>query len=97
MHAVAIATLCLAATLGIGFLLAGFCALLAHHDGEIRRFQTEYARARDRGPWQEYLAHWRIYTPPMIVAHWQTRPEVRKSVWVGVIASLIATVAAHFV
>jgi hypothetical protein len=44
-----------AATLAGGFLLAGFCALLAHDDADERGFNEKLAEAKSKGPWQEYL------------------------------------------
>jgi hypothetical protein len=96
MHIAAVITVCLAGTVGGGFVMAALITLLLHDDAEAREFQKEYAEASRRGPWHAYMMHWRVFRVSWIISHWKTRPEARIAVWVGLVASAIAVVAAEF-
>ena len=98
MHTAGIITLCFASTLAAGFLLAGFCALLAHDDADERRFNEKLAKAKRKGPWQEYLTMRReALRFSQVVSHWRSRPEVRLSIWLGLVSGVIAVGASLFI
>ena len=97
MHAAAVIVLCFAGTAAAGFLLAGFCALLAHDDADLRRFQDRVAEARRIGRWEAYWAMRReSFHISDCVSHWRTRPEVRRSIWLSLVLGLITAIAALF-
>lgn len=98
MHIAAIITVCFGATLTAGFLLGGFCALLAHDDEDLRRFCEKMAEAEQKGFWQKYLTMRReALRMSQIVAHWRSRSEVRQSIWVGLACAVITLIAAQFI
>jgi len=54
MDTALIITVCLSGTVGAGCLLAGFCALLAHDDADLRRLQEKVTEARRVSRWAAY-------------------------------------------
>ncbi len=97
MHTAAVITLCLTATVAAGALLAGFCALLAHDDADLQRFEEKVAAARRVSRWAAYWTARREALPiSAIVSHWRARPEVRRWIWIGLASALVAIVAARF-
>jgi hypothetical protein len=97
MHTAAVIVLCFAATAAAGFLLAGFCALLAHDDADLQRLQDKVAEARRVGRWEAY---WTMRREALrasdVLSHWRTRPEVRRSIWLGLAFGIITLIAVQF-
>jgi len=98
MHITAIITLCFSATLSAGFLLAGFAALLSQDDVDHRRFEQKVSEARRFGSWKVYRTMRRESLPiSQIAAHWRTRSEVRRLIWIGLAFSIATFIAAQFI
>ena len=95
MHTAAVIVLCVAAAAAAGFLLGGFCALLAHDDADLRRFEDKVAEAKRVGPWEAYFTMRReALRLSDVVSHWRTRAEVRRSIWIGLASGAVAVIAA---
>ena len=97
MHTAAVITLCFSATLGAGFLLAGFVALLSLDDADQQRYREKVADAKRVGGWKEYWAIRDSLPLSQIVSHWRTRPESRRLILIGLAFGIVTLVAAFFV
>jgi hypothetical protein len=98
MHTAAIIIVCFGAVFTAGFLLAGFAALLTPDDDELKRFKQELAAAKQKGIWEEYLAMRRGALPfSHLPPHWRSRPDARRSIWIGFVSAVITLIAAQFI
>jgi hypothetical protein len=92
----ALAALCLSATAATGFFVGGLTALYSPDDSEIQQAQKKIAEARSRGWLEQYLTMRRESGKANPVAHWRTRPGVRRAIWTGLVFSLLALIASRF-
>ena len=100
MNTLALIITCIAGAFAFAFLLAGYVALLSQDQSEIDDFQRRYSELTSRGiaGYFKRLRWVRREALPIsqIVSRWRTRPEVRRLIWVGLLALAVALISGHF-
>lgn len=80
--------------------MAGFTALLSQEQSEIDDFQRRYRELNFRGLLGVFR-RWRwikceSMPDSQIITHWRMRPEVRWSIYMGLLFFVIALISGHF-
>lgn len=80
--------------------MAGYAVLLSQDQHEINDLQRRYRALAFRGvlaPFRRWRWMRREALPlSQIVKHWQTRPEVRRLIYIGFICLIVAFISGHF-
>jgi len=81
---------------GFGFLLAGFCNLIASEEAERAQFKKDYEEARRKGFMEAWICE-RQFRRDFVGSerlgkNWTQRPDARKYIYVGLASLAFAAV-----
>ena len=91
---------CFAGLFAFGFLFAGYAALLSLDQSETEDFHRRAEQHRTPGFFgaiHHYFWLRREALPvSRIITHWQTRPDVRRYIWLGIGFLITAIISGQF-
>ena len=100
MSTFALVFTCFAGMFAFGFLFAGYAALLSLDQSEITDLHRRAEQQRTPGFFgavEHYFWLRREVLPlSRIITHWRSRPDVRRSIWLGLAFLVAAAISAQF-